>query len=327
MKLEHALASYPKINSKWIEDLNVRPDTIKFLEENISRTFFDINSSKVFFDPPSRVITIDSNWGHEIKRCLLLGRKAMTNLDSILKSKDIANKGPYNQRYDFSSSHAWMWELDYKEGWAPKNWCFWTVVLEKTLESPLERKIKPVHPTGNQSWIFIGRTDVEGETPIFWLHDVKSQLIGKDPDAGKHWRQEEKGMTEVEMVGWMASLTQQKWVLANSGRWWRTERPGVLKFMGSQRIGCYWVTEQQQPRVKKIKTKINKWDLIKLKSFCTAKETINETKRQSPEWEKIFANEAMDKGLISKRYKQLMKLNNKKRKNKQRSPKYGQKII
>ena len=111
------------------------------------------------------------------------------------------------------------------------------------------------------------------------------------------------------MVGWMASLTQRKWVWANSGRWWRTGR-SVVESMGSQRVGCYWVTEQQQPIVKKIKAKINKWDLIKLKSFSTAKETINKMKRQSSEWEKTFANEAIDKGLISKMYTQLMKLNN-----------------
>ena len=100
-----------------------------------------------------------------------------------------ANKDPSSQSYGFSSSHVWMWELDCKESWEPKNWCFWTVVLEKTLESPLDRKeIKPVHPKGNQSWIFIGRTDSEAETPILWPPDVKSWLIGKDTDAGKDWR-------------------------------------------------------------------------------------------------------------------------------------------
>ena len=100
-----------------------------------------------------------------------------------------------------------MWELDYKESWMPKNWCFWTVVLEKTLESPLDcKEIQPVHPTGNQSWIFIGRTDVEAETPILWLPDVKSWLIWKDPDAGKDWRREKKGMTEDEMVRWHHQL-------------------------------------------------------------------------------------------------------------------------
>ena len=96
-----------------------------------------------------------------------------------------------------------MWELDYKESWAPKNWCFWTAVLEKALESPLDCKvIQPVHPKWNQSWIFIGRTDAEAETPILWPPDVKNWLIWKDPDAGKDWGQEEKGTTEDEMVGW-----------------------------------------------------------------------------------------------------------------------------
>ena len=114
-----------------------------------------------------------------------------------------ANKGPSNQSYGLSSSHVWMWELDYKESWALKNWCFWTVVLEKTLESPLDcKEIQPVHPVGDQSWVFIGRTDAEAETPVLWPPDVKSWLIGKDPDAGKDWGQEEKGMTEDEMVGW-----------------------------------------------------------------------------------------------------------------------------
>ena len=127
----------------------------------------------------------------------------MTNLDSILKSKDyFANKGPFSQDYGFSSGHVWMRELDCEESWAPKNWCFWTVVLEKTLESPLDcKEIQPVHPKGNQSWIFTGRTDVEAETLILWLPDAKNWLTGKDPDAGKDWRREEKGMTKDDMIG------------------------------------------------------------------------------------------------------------------------------
>ena len=113
-----------------------------------------------------------------------------------------ANKGPYSQSYGFSSSHVWMWDLDHKESWVLKNWCFWTVVLEKTLESPLDcTEIKPVNPKGNQSWIFIGRTDAEAEVPILWPPD-KSWFTRKDPDTGKDWRQEEKGTTEDEMVGW-----------------------------------------------------------------------------------------------------------------------------
>ena len=142
---------------------------------------------------------------------MLLGRKVMTNLDSILKSRDIlltfVNKGPSSQGYGFSSSHVWMWELDYKESWTPKNWCFWTMVLEKTLESPLDcKEIQPVDPKRNQSWIPFGRTDAEAETPILWPLDVKNWLFGKDPDAGKDSRQEEKRRTEDEMVGWHHQL-------------------------------------------------------------------------------------------------------------------------
>ena len=150
-------------------------------------------------------ITADGDCHHEIKRRLLLGRKVMTNLDSILKSRDITlpTKVLSSQRYGFSSSHIWMWELDYKESWVLKNWCFWTVVLVKTLESPLIcKEIQPFHPKGDQSWVFIGRTDVEAETPTLWPPDAKSWLIWKDPDAGKDWGQEEKGTTENEMVGW-----------------------------------------------------------------------------------------------------------------------------
>ena len=117
------------------------------------------------------------------------------------------NQGPSSQGCDFSSSQVWMWELDYKESWAPKNWCFWTVVLEKTLESPLDcKEIQPVHPKGNQSWIFMGRTDAEAETPVLWPPHVKSWLIGKDPDAERDWGQEEKGTTEDEMVRWHHQL-------------------------------------------------------------------------------------------------------------------------
>ena len=130
-------------------------------------------------------------------------RKAMTNLDSILKSRDInCHQRSDSQSYGFSSTHIWMWELDYKESWVPKNWCFWTVMLEKTLESLLDSKeIKPVHPKWNQSRILTGRTDAKAEAPILWPPDVKSWLIWKDPDAGKDWGQEEKGTTKDEMVG------------------------------------------------------------------------------------------------------------------------------
>ena len=156
-------------------------------------------------------ITADGDCSREIKRHLLPGRKVMSNLDSILKSKDyFANKGPSSQDYSFSSSHVWMWELDGEESWAPKNWCFWTVALEKTLESPLDcKKIQPVHPKGDQSWVFIARTDVEAEMPVLWPPDVKSWLIWKDPDAGKDWGQEEKQTTENETVGWHHQLNRR----------------------------------------------------------------------------------------------------------------------
>ena len=135
-------------------------------------------------------ITADGDCSHEIKGHLLLGRKVMTNIDSILKSRDITlpRNNHLVKAIIFPSSHIWMQELDYKEGWVPKNWCFWTAVWEKTLESPLDcKEIEPVHPKGNQSWIFIGRTDVEAEAPILWPPDV-NRLIRKDPDVGKDWR-------------------------------------------------------------------------------------------------------------------------------------------
>ena len=134
-----------------------------------------------------------------------------------------------------------MWDLDYKESWTPKNWCFWTVVLEKTLESPLDcKEIQPVHPKGNQSWMFVGRTDAEAESPILWPPDVKSWLIWKDSDARRDWRWEEK---DRGWDGWMALTTQWTWVWVNSRNCWWTGRPGMLQFMGSQRVGHDWVTE------------------------------------------------------------------------------------
>ena len=153
------------------------------------------------------------------------------------------NKGQPSQGYGFSSGHVWMGELDYKESWAPKNLCFWTVVLEKPLESPLDcKEIQPVHPKGDQSWVFIGRTDVEAETPVLWPPHVKSWLTGKDPDAGKDWKAGGEG-DDRGWDGWMASLTQWTWVWVNSRSWWWIERPGVLQSMESQRVGHDWVTE------------------------------------------------------------------------------------
>ena len=133
-------------------------------------------------------------------------KEVITKWHSVSTSQEnVTNYTPF--LYGFSSSHVWMWELEQKESWVPENWCFWTVVLEKTLESPLDSKeVKPVHPKGSQSWIFTGRTDAEAEAPILWPPDAKNWLIRKDPDAGEDWRREEKGMTEDEMVGWHYQL-------------------------------------------------------------------------------------------------------------------------
>ena len=175
-------------------------------------------------------ITADDDCSHKIKKHLLLGRKAMTSLDSILKSRDYsANKDLSSQNYGFSSSHVWMWELYCKESWAPKNWCFWTVEFEKTLESPLDCKvIKPVNSEGNQSWIFIGRTDAEA--PILWPLDAKNGLIRKDSDVGKDWRWEEKGTTEDEMFGWHHQLDGHEFEGA----------PGIGKGQGSLECCSAW---------------------------------------------------------------------------------------
>ena len=134
----------------------------------------------------------------------------LKHLSIIILMIMLANKGPSSQGYGFSSSHVWMWELDYKESWVPKNWCFWTVVLEKTLESPLDcKEIQLVHSKGDQPWVFIGRADAKAETPVLWPPHVKSWLIGKDSDAGRDWGQE-KGTTEDEMAGWHRRLNRHE---------------------------------------------------------------------------------------------------------------------
>ena len=147
-------------------------------------------------------ITADGDCSHEIKRCLLLGRKVMTNLDSIFKSRDITLPTNVCQGYGFSSDQVWMWELDCEESWAPKNWCFWTVVLEKTQKSPLEcKEIQPVH-SEDQPWVYFGGNDAEAATPVFWPPHAKCWRIGKDSDAGRDWGQEKKGTIEDEMAEW-----------------------------------------------------------------------------------------------------------------------------
>ena len=166
-------------------------------------------------------ITADGDCSHEIKRRLLLGRKVMNKLDSILQSRAITllTKVRLVKAMVFPvvmyGCESWS-ELNYKESWAPKNWCFWTVVLEKTLESPLDYKeIQPVHSKGDQPWDFFGRTDAKAETPVLWLPHVKSWLIGKDSDAGRDWGQEEKGTTEDDMAGWHHWLDGREcqWIL------------------------------------------------------------------------------------------------------------------
>ena len=152
-----------------------------------------------------------------------------------------ANKGPSSQGYDFSSSHVWMWELDREESWVPKNWCFWTMVLEKPLENPLDcKEIQLVHSEGDQPWVFFGRNDAKAEIPVLWPPHAKSWLIIKDSDAGRDWGQEKKGTTEDEMAGWHWWLDgrESEWTPGvGDGR-----RPGVLRFMGLQRVGHNWVT-------------------------------------------------------------------------------------
>ena len=156
----------------------------------------------------------------------------------MLKSKDITLPTKFHL-VKAIVFHVWMWELGYKESWVLKNWHFWTVVFKKTLESPLDcKEIQQVHPKGNQSWIFIGRTDVEAETPMLWPPDAKNWLTGKDPDDGKDWRQEEKGGWQ-RMI-WLDGITSV-WVSSRS--WWWTGKPGVLQSMGSRRVGYDWVTE------------------------------------------------------------------------------------
>ena len=190
------------------------------------------NSVRLYF--LGSKVSADGDCSHEIKRRLLLGRKVMTNLDSIFKSRHyFTNKGPSSQDYGFSSDHVWMWELDCEESWALKNWCFWTVVLEKTFERPLDcKEIQPVHSEGDQPWDFFGRNDAKAET----------STLANSCEVLTHWKRlwcweglgaggegEDRGWG-----GWMASPTRWSWVWVNSGSWWCTGKPAMLWFMGLQ---------------------------------------------------------------------------------------------
>ena len=197
-------------------------------------------------------ITANGDCTHDIKRCFLLRRKAVTILDSILESRDITLP-TYVCLVKAMVSPVVMYEC---ESWIikkaePKNWCFWTVVLEKTLESPLDcMEIQPVHPK-DQSWVFIGRTDVEAETPIFWPPDAKNEIIEKDLDTGKDWRREENGTTGWD--GWIGSPARWRWAWVSSGSWWWTGKPGVLQSVRLQRVGHDWATELKLRCVVRVK--------------------------------------------------------------------------
>ena len=192
-------------------------------------------------------ITADGDCSHEIKKMLAPWKISYDQPRQHIKKQRhyFANKSLSSQSYGFSSSHVWMWELDHKEGWAPKNWCFQTLVLEKTPDSPLDwKEIKPVNPKGYKPWIFIGRTEAEAEAPILWSLDVKNWLSRKDPDAVKDWRQGEKGTTEDETVGWHHRLKghEFKWApgVGDGQEAWHAAVHGVGKSWTWQQLN--WLT-------------------------------------------------------------------------------------
>ena len=202
----------------------------------------------------------------------------MTNLDSILKSRhDFANKGPSSQSFGFSSSHVWMWELDYKESWASKNWCFWIVVLEKTLESPFCKEIQPVNPKGGQSWIFIGRADAEAA--ILWPSDVEL-THWKRPWLWERLKAGGEG-DDRGWDGWMASPSWWTWDWASSGSLWWTGKHGMLQSMGLQRVGHDWVTELTEHRLFKALRGLKQLKLTLMKWVCLSGLDSNAKNKQT----------------------------------------------
>ena len=194
---------------------------------------FPVETERLHF--PGSKVTAHGDCSHEIKKTLALWKKSYDKPRQHIKKQRryFANKGLSSQSYGFSSSHVWYESWTIKKAWVPKNWCFWTVVLAKTLESPLDcKEIQPVHPKGDQSWVFFVKNDVKAETPVLWSPHVKNWLIGKDSDAGRHWRQEEKGMTEDEMAGW------HHWLDGRESEWtpWVDDGQGGLACCDS--CGC-----------------------------------------------------------------------------------------
>ena len=210
-------------------------------------------------------ITADGDCSHEIKRCLCLRRKSMTNLCIKKQKHHFAGKGPYSQSYGFSSNHVLLWKLDHKEGWAPKDPCFWVVVLEKTHECPLHSK--DISPKENQPWIFTGRTDAEAEASIIWPPDVKSQLFGKDPDA---WKIEGKRRKRQQRVKWLESITDSMDVNLSQRREIMKDREARLVAVHRvTKIGHDWAPEQQQQWIISRLNRLNKNTMrLKNRVYC-----------------------------------------------------------